>query len=91
MNWLYDSPCWRAAALMRVIQSWRKVRFLTFRSRYGVDERALDLLLRVPVVAVLPAPVPLRLLEDLAALLLRVDGSLDSRHYLTLSSCFSVL
>src|SRR5438105_14561771 len=33
MNWLYDSPFCRAAALMRVIQSWRKVRFLTFRSR----------------------------------------------------------
>jgi len=28
----------------------------------GVDERALDLLLRVAVVAVLPAPVALRLL-----------------------------
>jgi hypothetical protein len=33
MNWLYERPFARAAALMRVIQSWRKVRFLTFRSR----------------------------------------------------------
>jgi hypothetical protein len=41
---------------------------------------------------VLPAPVPLGLLEDLAALLLRMDGTLDSRHpYFTLSSFFSAL
>src|ERR1700716_2868243 len=53
----------------------------------GVDERTLDLLLRIPVVAVLPAPVALRLLEDRTALFLRVDCSLDSRHYLILSSC----
>src|SRR5207253_8483222 len=37
----------------------------------GVDERALDLLLRIAVVGVVEPPVPLRLLEDLAALLLR--------------------
>src|SRR5581483_6450582 len=55
----------------------------------GVDERPLDLLLRVPVMARLPAPVAVRLLEHLAALLLRVDRSLDSRHYLTPSIFFS--
>src|SRR3954454_19471038 len=42
----------------------------------GVDERVLDLLLRVLVVGALAPPVPARLLEDLAALLLCVDGSL---------------
>jgi len=30
---LYDIPFARAAALMRTIQSWRKVRFLFLRSR----------------------------------------------------------
>ena len=33
MNWLYESPFARAAALMRTIQSWRNVRFLFLRSR----------------------------------------------------------
>src|SRR5439155_21612554 len=46
----------------------------------GVDERVLDLLLRVAVARVLEPPVALRLLEDLAALLARVDRSLDARH-----------
>jgi hypothetical protein len=32
-NWLYERPFARAAALMRVIQSWRNVRFRTLRSR----------------------------------------------------------
>ena len=32
-NWLYESPSARAAALMRMIQSRRIVRFLFFRSR----------------------------------------------------------
>jgi hypothetical protein len=32
-NWLYESPSRRAAALMRMIQSRRKVRFLFLRSR----------------------------------------------------------
>src|SRR5205807_3334660 len=46
----------------------------------GVDERVLDLLLGVTVVGAFTPPVALRLLEDLAALLVRVDGSLDPRH-----------
>src|SRR5581483_10390210 len=46
----------------------------------GVDERPIHLLLRIAVVGALPAPVPLRLLEDAAALLLRVDRALDARH-----------
>jgi hypothetical protein len=33
MNWLYYIPFARAAALMRMIQSWRNVRFLFLRSR----------------------------------------------------------
>src|SRR5262249_55509456 len=45
-----------------------------------VDERVLDLLLRIAVVRALAAPVALCLLENLAALLLRVDGTLDARH-----------
>src|SRR5581483_900408 len=45
-----------------------------------VDERVLDLLLGVAVMGVVEPPVALRLLEDLAALLLRVDGSLYARH-----------
>src|SRR5262249_13265785 len=32
-NWLYESPCWRAAALMRMIQRLRIVRFRFLRSR----------------------------------------------------------
>src|SRR5439155_25995600 len=39
----------------------------------GVDERTLDLLLRVGVMVVLAPPVALRLAEDLAPLLLCVD------------------
>src|SRR5205814_5025641 len=35
MNWLYESPFSRAAALMRMIQSRRNVRFLFLRSRYA--------------------------------------------------------
>src|SRR5262249_3967772 len=50
-----------------------------------VDERVLDLLLRVRVVRALEAPVALRLLENLAALLARVDGTLDAGHRLPLS------
>src|SRR5207247_5320559 len=46
----------------------------------GVDERVLDLLLRVAVVGALTTPVALRLLEDLAALLVRGDGALHPRH-----------
>src|SRR4029077_11132704 len=46
----------------------------------GVDERVLDLLLRIPVARVLHHPVALRLLGDLAALLTCVDGSFDARH-----------
>src|SRR5439155_8281976 len=46
----------------------------------GVDERVLDLLLRVAVARLLEPPVALRLLEDLAALLARVDGALDAGH-----------
>jgi hypothetical protein len=34
-NWLYESPFARAAALIRVIQSFRNSRFRTFRSRYA--------------------------------------------------------
>src|SRR5215211_179331 len=34
-NWLYESPSARAAALIRMIQSRRKFRFLAFRSRYA--------------------------------------------------------
>ena len=50
----------------------------------------LDLLLGVAVVGVLAPPVPLRLAEHLAALLLAVDGSLHSRHrYFTLNSSSS--
>src|SRR5262249_34972442 len=48
----------------------------------GVGERALDLLLRIPVVRALEPPVALGLLEHLAALLLGVDGTLDARHRL---------
>ena len=33
MNWLYESPCARAPALMRMIHSRRNVRFLFLRSR----------------------------------------------------------
>src|SRR5581483_1156872 len=46
----------------------------------GVDERALDLLLGAAIAGVLETPVALRLLENLAALLACVDGSLDARH-----------
>src|SRR5262249_8993549 len=46
----------------------------------GVDERAVDLLLGAAVAGVLEAPVALGLLEDLAALLARVDRSLDAWH-----------
>ena len=46
----------------------------------GVDERVLDLLLGARVGLGLEAPVALGLLEDLAPLLARVDGSLDARH-----------
>src|SRR5262249_18314288 len=45
-----------------------------------VRERTLDLFLRVLVVGALEAPVALRLLENLAALLLGVDCALDTRH-----------
>src|SRR5919202_1964945 len=45
-----------------------------------VDERVLDLLLRVAVRGLLQPPVAFRLLEDLAALLARVDGTLQARH-----------
>src|SRR5262249_40773061 len=48
----------------------------------GVDERVLDLLLRVAVVGVLEPPVPLRLLEHLAALLARMNRPLDAWHLL---------
>src|SRR5207342_3004743 len=46
----------------------------------GVDERVLDLLLRVAVAPALEAPVALRLAENLAALLARVNRSLDPWH-----------
>src|SRR5262249_58228021 len=46
----------------------------------GVDERVLDLLLGVAVALALEPPVALRLLEDLAPLLARVNGSLDAWH-----------
>src|SRR5213076_1676816 len=49
----------------------------------GVGERVLDLLLRLAVARVLEAPVALGLLEHLAALLARVDGSLHPRHRAT--------
>src|SRR3954470_19919048 len=45
----------------------------------GVDQRVVDLLLGALVAGVLEAPVAARLLEHLAALLARVNGSLDSR------------
>jgi hypothetical protein len=45
-----------------------------------VDERVLDLLLRVAVVRALAAVVPLGLLENLATLLARGDRSLDASH-----------
>src|SRR5207245_708315 len=47
-----------------------------------VRERALDLLLRVRVVRVLEAPVAGGLLDDLAPLLARVNGTLYARHRL---------
>src|SRR5262249_55762421 len=47
-----------------------------------VSERMLDLLLGLAIARVLEAPVALRLLENLAALLARVDGSLDAWHRL---------
>src|SRR5205823_3238925 len=46
----------------------------------GVAERVLDLLLGVRVRALLDPPIALRLLEDLAALLARVNRSLDPWH-----------
>src|SRR3954465_15257207 len=46
----------------------------------GVDERVLDLLLRVGVRGVLEPPVATCLLEDLAPLLAGVDGSFYARH-----------
>ena len=49
----------------------------------GVDERVLDLLLRVLVVRLLEAEIPLRLVEDLAPLLAGADGTLDARHSLS--------
>src|SRR6185312_5054836 len=54
--------------------------FLRLAVAVGVDERVLDLLLRVAVARVLEAPVALGLLEDLAPLLAGVDGSLHTRH-----------
>src|SRR5919197_2210740 len=45
-----------------------------------VDERMVDLLLRVAVARLLEPPVALRLLEDLAPLLARVDSPLHARH-----------
>src|SRR5262249_49622644 len=47
----------------------------------GVDERVLDLLLRVLVVRALETPVALGLLEHLATLLARADRSLHAGHY----------
>src|SRR5436190_16728961 len=55
----------------------------------GVDERVLDLLLRVAVVRALAAPVALGLLENLAALLVRGDGTLDAGHGATPSPASS--
>ena len=49
----------------------------------GVLEAALDLFFGAAVARVLGAAVALGLLEDLAALLARVDASLDSRHVRT--------
>ena len=49
----------------------------------GVVEAALDLLFGAAVARVLGATVALGLLEDLAALLISVDASLDSRHVAT--------
>jgi hypothetical protein len=46
----------------------------------GVRERALDLLLGVLVVRLLEPEVALGFLEDLAPLLARVNGTLDSGH-----------
>src|SRR5207247_3737092 len=46
----------------------------------GVDEGVVDLLLRIAVARLLEPPVALRLLEDLAPLLARVDGPLHARH-----------
>ena len=51
----------------------------------GVDERVLDLLLREAVARLLAPVVALRLLEDLGALLARVDGTLDPGHVNRLS------
>src|SRR5437867_2232060 len=48
----------------------------------GVDERVLDLLLRVAVARLLEPPVALRVLQDLAPLLAGMDGSLDARQRL---------
>src|SRR6266536_4578315 len=46
----------------------------------GVVERMLDLFLRVAVRGLLQPPVALRLAENLAALLARVNGTLDAWH-----------
>jgi hypothetical protein len=73
MNWLYDIPFARAAALMRHDPELAEGPLLVLAVAVGVGERVLDLLLRVAVAAALQAPVPLRLLENLAALLARVD------------------
>src|SRR3954454_9175360 len=57
-----------------------EVPLLVLAVTVGVDERVLDLLLGVLVRALLDPPVALRLVENLAALLARVDGALDARH-----------
>src|SRR5438034_1047824 len=48
--------------------------------KHSSYQRAVDLLLRAAVARMLEPPVALGLLEDLAALLSPVDGTLDARH-----------
>ena len=76
-NWLYESPFARAAALIRVIQSLRN----SASAPSGRGRRRRASARPAPSRSgsgCLAAPVALRLLEDLAALLLRVDGTLDA-------------
>ena len=87
MNWLYERSCGTRGRVDAGDPEPPERALLRLPVAVGVDERVLDLLLRVPVAAALEAPVALGLLEDLAPLLARVDRSLDSRHrYFTPSS-----
>ena len=75
-------PSSRAAALIRVIQRRRKLALAVAPVAVGVHPRPLHLLFGEAVGGMLAAEVALRFLEDLAALLARVDGALDAAHLL---------